>query len=56
MGKKRKRTTLGIKLKLQLIEKSESTVSVSNVCEEHEHFGLPDIRQYRTPLATQSVR
>jgi hypothetical protein len=47
--KKRKRTNLSVKQKLELIEKLASGVSVASVCDEYGYLDLTDIRQYPTP-------
>jgi hypothetical protein len=47
MHRKRNSTNLNVKQKLGL------GASVANVCEEHGHLDLTDIRQYRTPPSPQ---
>jgi hypothetical protein len=49
MDKKRKRTNLSVKQKLEFIEKLESGVSITYVCDEYRHWDLTDILQNRTP-------
>jgi hypothetical protein len=47
-GQKRKWTYVSVEQKLESVEKLESGVSVTRICEESEHLDLTDIRQYQT--------